>query len=232
MWLHYTWISTPTRVQILKDFYTFLTNYTNVFFATPKQVLAWMKNPVPASQIYLMPEFACPELNPATATPEVCNGIDDDLNGLVDDGTGTPNFCSFDEGSFHSCAPCPRGYPALSGVIPPEPGWSGTANVTIDNFGSSFCAAVTFQNTENLTSITWVITFNMFNAENFGSTQWSWWSSTLHNDAQSEYPYQFTITPATYNAQIPGLKFDDDPGFCGQGSGVYVDPSSVTIRFT
>jgi len=228
MWLHYTWISTPTRVQILKDFYAFLSNYPNVFFATPKQVLAWMKNPVPASQVHLMPEFACPSLRPATASPEVCNGIDDDLNGIVDDGTGAPNFCMFTEGSFYSCTSCPRGYPALSGVIPLEPGWTGYANVSIENYGSSFCGSVTFYNPENLTSITWVITFNMNGVTALNNQ----WGSVIINYPHSEYPNQYTITPASYNAQINGLKYDSEPGFCGQGSNVQVDPSSVTIRFT
>jgi len=234
MWLHYTWISTPTRIQILKNFYAFLSNYSNVYFSTPNQVLAWMKNPVPASQLHTLPEFACPSLRPLTPSPEVCNGIDDDLNGLVDDGTGAPNYCPYVEGSFYTCEQCSRAYPGLSGVIPPEPGWSGYANFTIDNFGSSFCGTVEFYNPINSTSLSWTITFTMNNA---GLPirvpgQWSYWSSVLSNDPTSEYPHQFTITPLSWNTQIGPYEYNTDPGFCGPGSDVAVDPSSITVRFS
>ncbi len=53
-----------TRVKLFTDFYTWLvTNFTDIIFATERQVIEWMKNPVDYDTTKTMQMFkACPDL--------------------------------------------------------------------------------------------------------------------------------------------------------------------------
>lgn len=56
------------------DWATANSSMKNVWMVTNKQLLAWMKNPVPASQLNTLPEFQCHVPN---VTQHICNGLGD-----------------------------------------------------------------------------------------------------------------------------------------------------------
>jgi hypothetical protein len=84
VYLHGAWLLGDTaRVQVLVDFLAYVASKSNVFFATPRRIVNWMKNPVPASQVAATPDFQCPAAVPTAS--ETCDGLDNDKNGVIDD---------------------------------------------------------------------------------------------------------------------------------------------------
>lgn len=55
----------------------------DVWFVTNQQLLQWMKNPVKASELGAQDYMQCKQ---PVLPKEICNGLDDDHNGIVDDG--------------------------------------------------------------------------------------------------------------------------------------------------
>ena len=63
-----------------------------------RQMLAWLKNPVPASQLNTIPEFGCQ--TPAVSQ-NICNGMVPNENGLLD-------ICPFEDYYWATCYGCVR----------------------------------------------------------------------------------------------------------------------------
>jgi hypothetical protein len=63
------------------DFALASSQFQNVWMINNKQLLAWMKNPVPASQLNSLPEFQCQAPNPPQN--EICSGIPAKENSLI-----------------------------------------------------------------------------------------------------------------------------------------------------
>jgi hypothetical protein len=55
----------------------------DVWFVTNQQLLQWVKNPVKASELGAQDYMQCKQ---PVLSKEICNGLDDDHNGSVDDG--------------------------------------------------------------------------------------------------------------------------------------------------
>jgi hypothetical protein len=55
----------------------------DVWFVTNQQLLQWMKNPVKASELAKQDYMQC---NQPVLSKDICNGLDDDHNGSIDDG--------------------------------------------------------------------------------------------------------------------------------------------------
>ncbi|CAG8545704.1 6866_t:CDS:2 [Paraglomus occultum] len=85
----------------------------NVYAVTYSQVLAWMKNPVPVSQLKNHPAFKCdvPKLG-----TEICNGLDDNGNGNIDE--GLKQQCNLPTASFSTCYNCPNDIPSPGNPTP------------------------------------------------------------------------------------------------------------------
>jgi hypothetical protein len=110
-----TWLAAnASRVTAIEQFFQYAVSKPNVFFATSSQVIRWMQNPVPASEVPSMSEMFCP-MPPTTSSSEICNGIDDNQNLLVDE--GVVNTCSYPSNNFQTCAPCPKNYPDLNSTL-------------------------------------------------------------------------------------------------------------------
>lgn len=71
-------------VDMLNQFLDFAmtsSQFQNVWMVSNKQLLAWMQNPVPASQLNTLDEFKCQTPNPGA---NICSGIPDLENGLLE----------------------------------------------------------------------------------------------------------------------------------------------------
>lgn len=55
----------------------------DVWFVTNQQLLQWMKNPVKSSELGAQDYMQCKQ---PVIPKEICNGLDDDHNGIIDDG--------------------------------------------------------------------------------------------------------------------------------------------------
>jgi hypothetical protein len=105
-YIHPAWASDDGRIGAFNEFADWALAQSNVWFVTNQQLLAWVSNPVAATT---SSNFApCPVKPPGTT--EVCDGWDNDNDGLVDE--GVMRSCSYNEGSFSTCASaCPATYP-------------------------------------------------------------------------------------------------------------------------
>jgi len=115
IYLHGNWLSAE-REQVLVDFFKWVVQYPGVIFATPSQIIAWMQKPCRHQDIgSTLPEFNVVR-PPTVASPEVCDGIDNNLNDEIDE--GLVNYCPFEFWSFSTCAECPSTYPSITNVPP------------------------------------------------------------------------------------------------------------------
>lgn len=100
-------------VKMLKEFFDWALSQPNVWFVTNQQLLQWMKNPVPADQLKDYEPFKCQTPN---VGKEICNGLDDDKNGQVDE--GLKESCNFDVAVWSTCYGCPKVQPTLDNPVP------------------------------------------------------------------------------------------------------------------
>lgn len=71
------------KLEALLKFIKEISTKPNVWFVTNQQLLQWVKNPVKASELGAQDYMQCKQ--PVIAK-EICNGLDDDHNGNIDDG--------------------------------------------------------------------------------------------------------------------------------------------------
>ncbi|CAO3692500.1 unnamed protein product [Rhizopus stolonifer] len=110
----YAGLSDPTpKLDGLISFIKTLSEKQDVWFVTNQQLIQWMKNPVKTSELGSQDYMRCEQ--PVILT-EICNGIDDDNNSVVDD--NLLNNCNFGTTSFSTCFNCPGTAPTLDDPIP------------------------------------------------------------------------------------------------------------------
>ncbi|KAF9083012.1 hypothetical protein BGX23_011877 [Mortierella sp. AD031] len=99
--------------DMYNEFFAWAAAQKDVWFVTNQQLLEWMKNPVPASQLADQPYMKC-QL-PAVGK-EICNGLDDTKAGSID--KGTLETCNFVNGSWSTCYGCPTTNPTVAEPVP------------------------------------------------------------------------------------------------------------------
>ncbi|GAB5588961.1 hypothetical protein Unana1_03861 [Umbelopsis nana] len=84
----------------------------DVWFVTNQQLLSWMRNPVPASELAHQPYMKCelPDIK-----QEICNGLDDSGTGVD---VGLINSCNFGTSFFKTCFNCPSKMPTVYDPVP------------------------------------------------------------------------------------------------------------------
>lgn len=100
----------------------------NVWFVTNQQLLQWIKNPVKASELGNQPYMQCTK---PVIPKEICNGLDDDHNGTIDD--GLINSCNFNATVMNTCFNCPSSAPTLTNPTPATSAQNGTAGFRYPN---------------------------------------------------------------------------------------------------
>ncbi len=117
------------KLKLFKEFFNWmLDTYPDVWFVTNQQMISWIKNPVPVGQ------FSIPCVLPpsSSSNKEVCNGNDDNADGVDD--TLIANACSYganSETTFSTCFGCPSAPPSVAVPLPVRAG----ARVTIPDAG-------------------------------------------------------------------------------------------------
>jgi hypothetical protein len=105
------------------------TNYPDVYWVNNQQLLAWMVNPTDASGSLTNPALDCllPALDPSNQ--EVCDGIDNNGDGNIDE-PNLINSCQYPEESvwFKTCFNCPQVPPTVQQPVPPTSGGRKTVS--------------------------------------------------------------------------------------------------------
>ncbi|KAJ3279658.1 hypothetical protein HK104_001263 [Borealophlyctis nickersoniae] len=110
------------KIALLTEFITWTQNsFKDVWYVTNQDLIRWIQNPVTADK---MLEFL-PCNMPATAkgNTEICDGIDNDGDGIVDN--GVVESCQITpQANTMSCFGCPRAVPNITQPVPPLTGGS------------------------------------------------------------------------------------------------------------
>ncbi|KAG0746336.1 hypothetical protein G6F57_000077 [Rhizopus arrhizus] len=129
IYVHPTHLTTYPGLADPKDMYNGVISFIqsiaakpDVWFVTNQQLLQWMKNPVKASELGSQDYMQCKQ---PVISKEICNGLDDDHNGVIDD--NLVNSCNFGTTSTKTCFNCPSTAPTLSNPTPGSSVQNGTS---------------------------------------------------------------------------------------------------------
>jgi hypothetical protein len=118
VYLHATATNAPAINEFIK--WT-LENHPDVYWISNQKLLEWMKNPTNIQDSLKNPALDC--LMPATdpSNIEICDGIDNNRNGEIDEGLVAN--CQFPESGnyFSTCFGCPRAGPNYTDPAPLGP---------------------------------------------------------------------------------------------------------------
>ncbi|KAI8922508.1 hypothetical protein DFJ77DRAFT_446879 [Powellomyces hirtus] len=157
VYLHPTWIgksvpvgtaANPTATQdgtpkaaAVAAFLDYAMSKPDTWMVTASQMVEYMKNPVPASQLAAQPYMSC---TPNPAPPNtICNGLAGDAAA----GNAAPETCNLVSGSFRSCYGCPAEAPTLENPSPPTTSTRKRVPTTCDSLwwdpvaGTCLCTA-------------------------------------------------------------------------------------------
>lgn len=112
--IHVSIPSTPNAskrtIDMINRFLDWAQNQQNVWIVSTEQMLEWVKNPVPVSELDSFGPLRC-------STPDVsatiCNGMNANQQGLLD-------HCKFSDFPFHTCYGCPEEYPSPNNPNPAQ----------------------------------------------------------------------------------------------------------------
>ncbi|KAF9970253.1 hypothetical protein BGZ73_007077 [Actinomortierella ambigua] len=111
IYLHPVHVGTSSATY--NEFFTEILRNPDVWFVTNQQMLQWMKNPVPASELANQEYMKC--TRPAVGK-EICNGLADTANGAID--AGVLELCNFAAGPWSTCYGCPKTAPSPADPVP------------------------------------------------------------------------------------------------------------------
>ncbi|KAF8324048.1 hypothetical protein DL93DRAFT_2049050 [Clavulina sp. PMI_390] len=113
----YPGVADPTAtIAMINDFLDWAQQQTNVWIVSHEQLLDWVRNPVPVSQLNSIKSFQCAL---PTVTQKVCNGMHPNEDGLL-------SHCAFNDFPFYTCYGCPATQPSPADPNPSQPTVSGT----------------------------------------------------------------------------------------------------------
>ncbi|EIW87292.1 hypothetical protein CONPUDRAFT_116476 [Coniophora puteana RWD-64-598 SS2] len=120
---------TPT-INMINDFLDWAQEQDDVWIVSNEQMLAWIKNPVPVSQLNNIPEFHCqqPKID---SSKQICNGIPQNEAGLVEE-------CMFTDFPFYTCYGCPTDPPTPSNPNPDQSNKTQTRHRISSNCTTAF----------------------------------------------------------------------------------------------
>lgn len=109
----YPGVRDPTaQITMINQFLDWAQTHNNVWIVSNKQLLEWMRNPVPVSQLNDFAPLRC--TTPAVpADLKICNGIPQNQAGLTQQ-------CPWTDWSSSSCYGCPATPPLPDNPVPPQ----------------------------------------------------------------------------------------------------------------
>ncbi|KAF7333423.1 Carbohydrate esterase family 4 [Mycena venus] len=101
-----------STIDMINQFLDWALSQQNVWIVSNEQLLAWVKNPVPVSQLDQVAALKCstPEVDTSL---KVCNGIPQNENGLM-------SYCAFPDFPFYTCYGCPESAPTPGNPNPAQ----------------------------------------------------------------------------------------------------------------
>ncbi|GJE88021.1 carbohydrate esterase family 4 protein [Phanerochaete sordida] len=110
---NYPGVAAPTStINMINQFLDWAQNQQDVWIVSTGQLLDWVRNPVPASQLNNLDSFKCstPAVDPSM---KICNGIPQNEAGLL-------SHCDFPDFPFFTCYGCPVEAPTVDDPNPAQ----------------------------------------------------------------------------------------------------------------
>ncbi|KAI0803225.1 hypothetical protein BC629DRAFT_1492748 [Irpex lacteus] len=110
---NYPGVNAPTStIKMINQFLDWAQTQQDVWIVSSEQLLSWVQNPVPASQLNSLDAFKCstPQVD---ASQKICNGIPQNEEGLLD-------HCAFSDFPFYTCYGCPEEPPTPENPNPSQ----------------------------------------------------------------------------------------------------------------
>ncbi|KAI0783166.1 hypothetical protein C8Q75DRAFT_869185 [Abortiporus biennis] len=109
----YPGVNAPnSTITMINQFLDWAQNQQNVWIVSTEQMLAWVRNPVPISQLDSVDALKCQTPN-VDASKKICNGIPQNEAGLL-------SHCAFPDFPFYTCYGCPESPPVPSNPNPAQ----------------------------------------------------------------------------------------------------------------
>ncbi|KAH7920945.1 hypothetical protein BV22DRAFT_1039233 [Leucogyrophana mollusca] len=109
----YPGVNAPnSTINMINQYLDWVQEQQNVWLVSNEQLLAWVQNPVPVSQLNDFDALKCPtpQVDPST---KICNGIPQNEAGLIQE-------CAFPDFPFYTCYGCPQVEVSPSNPNPPQ----------------------------------------------------------------------------------------------------------------
>ncbi|KAH9947495.1 hypothetical protein B0H21DRAFT_327774 [Amylocystis lapponica] len=109
--------ASTSTIDMINEFLDWAQEQSNVWIVSNEQLLAWVRNPVPVTQLDSVAALKCavPEVD---SSLKICNGIPQNEAGLLD-------RCPFPDFPFYTCYGCPQETPSPGNPNPPQQVVSG-----------------------------------------------------------------------------------------------------------
>ncbi|GAA5932124.1 hypothetical protein JCM10213_006761 [Rhodosporidiobolus nylandii] len=105
----YPGVTNPDNIRaMLQNFLDWVQQHDNVWIVSNQQMLEWIKNPVPNSQMGNIDAFKC-------TTPDISDNI---CNGMMPNEAGLLNKCQFPDFPWTTCYACPATEPTPDNPVP------------------------------------------------------------------------------------------------------------------
>ncbi|KAI0079550.1 hypothetical protein K474DRAFT_1733626 [Panus rudis PR-1116 ss-1] len=101
-----------STINMINNFLDWAQNQQNVWIVSNEQLLGWVQNPKPVSQLDQVDSLKCstPQVD---SSKKICNGIPQNEQGLL-------NHCAFSDFPFYTCYGCPSEPPTPSNPNPSQ----------------------------------------------------------------------------------------------------------------
>ena len=106
-----------STVRMINQFLDWAQNQQNVWIVSTEQLLAWVRDPKPISQLDQVGALRCASPS-VDASRQICNGIPQNQNGLL-------NHCAFSDFPWYTCYGCPKQQPTPGTPVPEQDDASG-----------------------------------------------------------------------------------------------------------
>ncbi|CAO1635926.1 unnamed protein product [Parajaminaea phylloscopi] len=116
-------------VKMLNSFLDWATiQHDNVWLVSNEQLLAWMKNPVKASELNTLDEFKC---QTPSVSAKICNGMPSNEAGLLQHCISNTPGDPLNNSPFYTCYGCPSTTPSPGQPNPPQKNTDGSVRSRI-----------------------------------------------------------------------------------------------------
>ncbi|KAI0756459.1 hypothetical protein C8Q80DRAFT_1092934 [Daedaleopsis nitida] len=104
--------ASKSTIKMINDFLDWAQQQPNTWIVSSEQLLAWVKNPTPLSQLNDFAPLKC-SMPTVDSSMKICNGIPQNEAGLIE-------LCPFSDFPFWTCYGCPSEHPSPSNPNPSQ----------------------------------------------------------------------------------------------------------------